>query len=403
LTGAARAQPAWSDVEIAWDNQNGRLLRLLRALGELTEALESVVDHDEAWEELSAELAVQVAFWQTWRDRLWSVLAEPSAETIAWLTAAAPTGAAPSSSSGPSTGSGRAEVGGRVYLNAAPLSVGQHLREGLFANKDCVVLTSATLAAAGSFRYIRERLGLEEARELLLGSPFEYPRAALAYLPTDVPEPTTSSYQPAVEALLGNLIVSLEGRTLVLFTSYSQLRASYRALYEPLGAQGIALLAQGVDGSSRAHLLEGFKKGSRVALFGTASFWEGVDVIGEALSCLVIARLPFTSPGDPIFQARSEMFEEPFNQYAVPQAVLRFRQGFGRLIRSRSDRGVLVVLDRRLKTRYYGRAFLQSLPDCTFREGPAAQAASAAREWLSMTPDARVGAAVADAALSSGG
>jgi DNA polymerase-3 subunit epsilon/ATP-dependent DNA helicase DinG len=125
-----------------------------------------------------------------------------------------------------------------------------------------------------------------------------------------------------------------------------------------------------------------FRAGPRAVLLGTSSFWEGVDVVGDALSCLIIARLPFTVPTDPVFSARSEQFPDPFSEYAVPQAVLRFRQGFGRLIRSRRDRGVLVVLDRRIQTKRYGRAFLTSLPECTMRKGTSRQLASAALAWL---------------------
>src|SRR5262249_37645879 len=137
----------------------------------------------------------------------------------------------------------------------------------------------------------------------------------------------------------GQLIAALDGRTLVLFTAHSQLRATYQALKEPLEARQIELLGQRMEGASRTRLLERFRSAERVALMGTTSFWEGIDVVGEALSCLVMTRLPFNTPNDPVFEARAEQFEDPFAEYAVPQAILRFRQGFGRLIRSKSDRG----------------------------------------------------------------
>jgi DNA polymerase-3 subunit epsilon/ATP-dependent DNA helicase DinG len=362
LSAASRAQPAWSDIEIEWDQHNQRLLRLIRDLGQLLVLLETSKDRSEEWEELSGELAVQTSFWESARERLWDILADLDRSIVAWLTV------------------GRND---EVYVNAAPLHVGEHLREGLFADKECVVLTSATLTAERSFRYVRERLGIEDARELMLGSPFDYERSALVYLPTDLPEPNSPGYQQSVERITGELIAALEGRTLVLFTSYSQLRATYQSLKAPLESRQIVLLGQRMDGASRARLLESFKNGDRVALMGTTSFWEGVDVVGEALSCLVMARLPFTTPSDPVFQARSEGFEDPFGEYAVPQAILRFRQGFGRLIRSRSDRGIVVVLDGRIRSRAYGRAFLASLPGCVVREGPGSQAARASREWLS--------------------
>jgi DNA polymerase-3 subunit epsilon/ATP-dependent DNA helicase DinG len=142
-------------------------------------------------------------------------------------------------------------------------------------------------------------------------------------------------------------------------------------------------MAQGIDESSRTRLLERFRRGSRVVLFGTSAFWEGIDVVGEALSCVMLARLPFAVPSDPIYAARAEQFEEPFSQYAVPQAVLRLKQGFGRLIRSRTDRGAVVVLDRRIITRFYGQVFLRSLPSCSIRQGPASRAGVEVSEWLS--------------------
>jgi DNA polymerase-3 subunit epsilon/ATP-dependent DNA helicase DinG len=365
LSTATRAQPRWSELEIEWDNQNQRLLRLVQALKELDKIGERLELDDHSRETVWSEIAQQAEFWEQARERLWRVLVEADADTIAWLTV------------------GRNEG---LTIAAAPLHVGKLLDRELFSQKDCVVLTSATLSAGGTFAYLRERLGLMEPRELILGSPFDYERSTLVYIPSDIPEPTAPGYQQAVERVLGEVIAALDGRTLALFTSYSQLRATYNALRQPLEARDIVLLGQRMDGSSRARLLETFKTGERVALLGTSSFWEGVDVVGEALSCVVIARLPFTTPGDPVYQARSELFNEPFSQYAVPQAILRFRQGFGRLIRSRYDRGLIVVLDRRIKSRYYGRVFLASLPRCTVKEGPASQAGRAARQWLETTP-----------------
>jgi Rad3-related DNA helicase len=168
------------------------------------------------------------------------------------------------------------------------------------------------------------------------------------------------------------------------------LRATYKAISQPLGEEGIAVLGQGLDGSRR-QLLETFKAGEKIVLLGTRSFWEGIDVVGEALSCLVIARLPFDVPTDPIFAARSETFEDSFGQYAVPQTILRFRQGFGRLIRSKTDRGVVVVLDRRLLTRSYGRLFLNALPPCTVRRGPLHDLPMMAARWIDGEPPLQPG------------
>ena len=168
---------------------------------------------------------------------------------------------------------------------------------------------------------------------------------------------------------------------MALFTSHASLRAARAATRGVLEGEGIQVLAQGVDGTPR-HLLEQFMKNPRSVLLGTASFWEGVDLAGEALQVLVLARLPFDVPTEPIFAARSELYEQPFSEYAVPQAVLRFRQGFGRLIRTKSDRGVVVILDRRVTSRSYGKLFLNSLPPCQVSRARLPELAATVRDWL---------------------
>jgi Rad3-related DNA helicase len=272
-----------------------------------------------------------------------------------------------------------------VRMHDAPLHVGPILSEKLFAAKETVVLASATLSVDGAFAYVRERLGLDSAPvdEVQLDSPFDYQRSTLLYLPTDMPEPNERSYQRALEDALVDLATATGGRMLALFTSNTALRQTYRAIQEPLEDQDIIVLGQGIDGSRRS-LLQRFKEHPRAVLLGTSSFWEGVDIVGEALSVLVIAKLPFAVPTDPVFAARSELFEDAFTTYAVPQSILKFKQGFGRLIRSRDDRGVVAVLDRRLLTNRYGRLFLNSLPPCTTQQGPLRELPPAAARWLAI-------------------
>jgi DNA polymerase-3 subunit epsilon/ATP-dependent DNA helicase DinG len=257
-----------------------------------------------------------------------------------------------------------------LILNAAPLSVTELLHTNLFQQKATAVLTSATLSVGGGFDYVKNRIGLQEPQEILLDSPFDYTRQALVYIPSDMPEPNHANYQRTLEQAIVELGTAAEGRTLVLFTANNALRQTYRAIQEPLEDAGITVLAQGIDGSRR-NLLERFKEFPRTVLLGTTSFWEGVDVVGDALSLLIIAKLPFSVPNDPIYAARSELFTDPFSELSVPQAILRFKQGFGRLIRSREDRGVVAVLDRRLLSKKYGQLFLDSLPHTTVRSGPA--------------------------------
>jgi DNA polymerase-3 subunit epsilon/ATP-dependent DNA helicase DinG len=184
-----------------------------------------------------------------------------------------------------------------------------------------------------------------------------------------------------MESALVALVQATRGRALVLFTSYSQLKNTANAIRERLAADGIVIFEQG-GGASRAQLLDSFKTAERSVLFGTRSFWEGVDVVGEKLSCVVIVRLPFAVPDDPIFSARGETYEDAFNQYSLPEAILRFRQGFGRLIRTRTDRGVVVCLDRRVLSKKYGQAFVDSLPKCTPVRAPLSQLPGIAARWI---------------------
>ncbi|MCE2851493.1 MAG: 3'-5' exoribonuclease [Chloroflexaceae bacterium] len=256
-----------------------------------------------------------------------------------------------------------------LKLATAPLEVATLLRERLFDQKASVVLTSATMSINGRFDYLQQRLGVDAAERIQLDSPYNYEDQVLLYLPHDIPEPRDDAYQSLLEQAIIDVAVAAEGRTLVLFTATSALRATYQSLADTLAAHDINVLAQGIDGS-RKSILERFKSEPRSVLFGTASFWEGVDVVGDALSALIITKLPFAVPSDPIYAARAEHFVDPFNEYSLPQSILKFKQGFGRLVRAKEDRGVVVVLDRRLSSKRYGQQFLESLPATQVRTGP---------------------------------
>jgi DNA polymerase-3 subunit epsilon/ATP-dependent DNA helicase DinG len=271
-----------------------------------------------------------------------------------------------------------------LTLQVAPLQVGDLMEEHIWHKKTSVVLTSATLTAAGEFDYLKRRLHAEHAEELALGSPFDYETAALLYLVEDIPEPAErGAYQAAVERGLIQLVKAVGGRTLALFTSYEQLRRTSQAIAGPLAEAGITIYEQG-EGASPHTLLESFKSSEGAVLLGTRAFWEGVDIPGEALSVLALIRLPFDVPSDPIVAARAETFESPFYEYQVPEAILRFRQGFGRLIRTQSDRGVVAVFDKRILTKTYGPSFIESLPTCTLKRGRLADLPRAAAQWLGM-------------------
>ena len=273
-------------------------------------------------------------------------------------------------------------------MNAAPLHVGQLMQKFIWGAKKSVVLTSATIRTATpntrgepTFDHIQERLDAANAMTLAVGSPFDYPKSTLLYLVSDMPEPNQPNYQQYVERALLDLFRASQGRGMALFTSYNQLRTTSRIVAPQLLKEGIVVYEQG-DGSSRRIMLEQFRAAERGVLFGTRSFWEGVDIQGEKLSALAICKLPFDVPTDPIFSARSESYEDPFNEYSVPETVLRFRQGFGRLIRSKTDRGVIVVLDKRLISKNYGSAFISALPGPTIRRGLLAGIGKSVTEWL---------------------
>ncbi|MBK7180630.1 MAG: hypothetical protein IPH82_26180 [Chloroflexi bacterium] len=260
----------------------------------------------------------------------------------------------------------------RLSLHAAPLHVGPLVEKHIFGALETVILTSATMRTAGAgswdeadFAYLRQRLHAQDTTQLAVGSPFDYENSVLLYLASDMPEPNQPGYQRYLENAIVDVATALGGRTMVLFTAYGQLNQTAQAIEGPLGDAGIATLVQGRS-MSRQQMMAQFKQeGSRAVLLGTRSFWEGVDIPGPALQCVIIAKLPFDVPSDPIFAARSETFDNAFFEYSVPEAVLKFRQGFGRLIRRGTDEGVVAVLDKRVLTKRYGQMFLDSLPPCT--------------------------------------
>jgi ATP-dependent DNA helicase DinG len=253
--------------------------------------------------------------------------------------------------------------GGRtnVFLQATPIEVGQILRECLWSKLETAVLTSATLAVGGGFDYIRQRLGLDHARELIVPSHFDYESQAILYVPPDLPDPRTPQFAADASAVIGRLLKITRGRAFVLFTSYAQMNEIYDRL---LGELDFPMLKQG--DAPKSALLEEFRLTPNAVLFGTSSFWQGVDVQGEQLSCVIIDRLPFAVPSDPVVAARVKAIDagggNAFFEYQVPSAVITLKQGFGRLIRSLHDRGLLALLDTRILKKQYGRVFIESLP-----------------------------------------
>jgi ATP-dependent DNA helicase DinG len=296
------------------------------------------------------ELKTQLSFLLESQDR----------NTVFWIERRG--GGAPRRSS-PQAGYEGASLRSRrnVFLQATPIDVSQLLRQSLFDRLQCAVLTSATLAVGGGFDYLRARLGLEHARELVVSSHFDYASQALLYVPPDLPDPRVPQFAAAAANRIRRILEITRGRAFVLFTSYTQMHEVHDRL---LGELEFPMLLQG--SAPKNALLEEFRMTPHAVLFATASFWQGVDVQGDQLSCVIIDRLPFAVPNDPVVAARIKSIDagggNAFYEYQVPAAVITLKQGFGRLIRSLQDRGLLVLLDNRILKKSYGRVFVSSLP-----------------------------------------
>jgi ATP-dependent DNA helicase DinG len=318
--------------------ENGdEFLTLQHALGRLSSELENLSSKPEevfSFSRRAQELQVQLSF----------LLEAEENNTVFWI---------------------ERRRGGRdklnVFLQATPIDVAPILKSYLFERLETAVLTSATLAVGGNFEYFRRRLGLDHAREAVLPSHFDYENQALLYVPPDLPDPRTPAFVTKAADRIRRLLEITRGRAFVLFTSYTQMNEVYQQL---LGELEFPMLLQG--DAPKAALLEEFRLTANSVLFATSSFWQGVDVQGEQLSCVIIDRLPFAVPSDPVVSARVKAIDaeggNAFFQYQVPAAVITLKQGFGRLIRSLDDRGLLVLLDNRILKKAYGRVFLESLP-----------------------------------------
>ena len=361
---ATRTLPQWEGVEIAWDSANETFVLLLNLLTQIHKnTADEMGGENEELEDSRNDLGNLLRRLGEAQSYITGFVSQPNADFIYWVEIM------------PNRN--------QVALQIAPLHIGNLMEKHLWHEKASIILTSATLATTDGFDYLRNRLNADEADELLLGSPFDYETSAMLYLANDMPEPSDASYQRTIERTLIQLGKATGGRMLVLFTSYAQLKRTSQAIAHPLAESNIIVYEQG-EGASPNTLLETFKEAERAVLLGTRAFWEGVDIPGNALSVLVITKLPFDVPSDPIIAARSETFEDSFNEYHLPEAILRFRQGFGRLIRTQSDRGIVVILDRRVLTKRYGKSFIEALPTCAVKVDSVVNLPSIAARWLGM-------------------
>lgn len=369
ITPAVRIQPGYDDIEMSWENLNKILVSVVDGFVKMSQGIREVADQFdiEGGEDLQLALSSNGRSLEETRANLDGIIIEPKDDMIYWVEI----------------------FRDRISLRAAPLHVGPLVEANIFQAKETVILTSATLRTADptasqepNFTYMRDRLHAYDVDELAVGSPFDYKNKTLLYLVTDIPEPNQPGYQRYLEGAIMDVANAIGGRTMVLFTSYGQLSQTAKAIEGPLAKAGITTLAQ-KQGSSRQQLLEQFKRpNSKTVLLGTRSFWEGVDVPGEALQAVLIAKIPFDVPSDPVFAARSETFESSFFEYSIPEAILRFRQGFGRLNRRGSDEGVVIVLDKRILTKRYGQLFIDSLPECTVLRQKIGRVGELTVRWL---------------------
>jgi ATP-dependent DNA helicase DinG len=363
IINATRMQPAWLNVEVSWEQTDRAIKAFIQDLDSIGKALGELQEIGaENIEDTHTNVTNLRRRFTEFYTLINGLVFEPDNDMIYWISLD--------------------PRWRRITLEAAPLHIGTLMEKHLWHEKSSIIVTSATLATDGNFEYLKNRLNAWDADDISFGSPFDYENSTLLYIPDNIPEPSDKyGHQKAVNRGLTDLATSIGGRTLALFTSYAQLKTTSQAISKHLQKQGIEVFEQG-SGASAHSLVEAFKNSDKAILLGTRSFWEGVDIPGDTLSALALIKIPFAVPSDPIVAARGETFDQPFYQYSIPEAILTFRQGFGRLIRHQQDRGIVAIFDKRVISKQYGQMFINSLPQCTLRAGPIENIGKEAEKWL---------------------
>jgi DNA polymerase-3 subunit epsilon/ATP-dependent DNA helicase DinG len=365
LTDKSRTKPEFHEIRAAWEALSEFLREVAAALAKLAERMNALRERltDPALPDVIASVRAAADHLMAADSLLEGAVSKPDSNTVYWLE------------------SGQDQ---RVpILRTAPLAAGPSAMRALWS-RSSTVLVSNTLQAGAGFDYLREQLAVPQGtREAVLPDPADYKHTVLLFLPTDIDEPQSKErYQRSVETALINLSAALDGKTMALFTSTMQMKQTSQNISARLALSGISVVDQS-DGSTREALLEGFEGTGKSILFGGKAFWEEIEIAPEALAAVVITKLPFAPPGDAVLGARSELYENSFTDRAVPDAVIKFRQGFNRLHRPQhGQRGVMVVLDKRVISKAYGRTFLDSLPPCTEHRGTISELGTVAKAWI---------------------
>ncbi|KMY54589.1 hypothetical protein AC623_12200 [Bacillus sp. FJAT-27231] len=373
LTDETRSLSHWDHIEYGAERIESLLGELIswmkQRLGQIGESREQMTASEQVKMDNFKEVMEE---WQEFQHTLLRLIFRPEEEEVIWME-----------------GDGRS-FANTFVIRSHPMEAANMIQDTLLRHKH-VIFTSATLAVNDSFRFFTAETGLSsfDHEEVILPSPFDFKQNCRMVIPNDVPEVKSVHQEEYIEALANHLTAVAEaakGRMLVLFTSFDMMKKTYDLMKDSGLLDEYILLAQGITTGSRSRLTRNFQRFDKAILFGTNSFWEGIDIPGEDLSCLVIVRLPFSPPDEPFAQAKSEQLTQAgknaFSAFSLPQAVLRFRQGFGRLIRSSTDRGIIIVFDRRIQTNKYGKTFLQSIPDILIEEASLSETISIIEKWL---------------------